>query len=610
MSLSAAFYTHAAAALGYAIFLALLAVRSERSRLTLFLGFAAAMTGGWALSWTFFDLGWLPAWVPLTASVLRDGSWLATVLAILSIGRETDGLWRRLAAAAAVVVAVDAAFRGQPAGTWNLRGHRGRLPAHPDRHHHSRLILVENLLRNVSSDEFWAVKSLGIGLVAVFVFNLVLGIPQFLTHMPDDGLIAAQPVVFLIVLPLFVVSAIRNPTLRLGIHSSRRVVFHTTTLVIAGILLQGTAVAAYYIRNYGGTTGTVLSVLLVFAALVAFAVAMTSGSVRSALRTLHQREFLQLQIRLSRRMAEIHPVALRLGRWRGCDARSAHAFRIDGQSRRRALVLSRTVEPVHAGRPLVVSHRACAVRPRRRSAENLRRRKHGLSRPDVRGRRRSGKAVARAVSFCLACDPLALPLDADGHRRPQSAARAQDAQLGRQQPDWPRFDAAAAYLVQEETAQALTDARQLEEFNKRIAFILHDIKNTIGQLSLIARNAEQFGDNKEFRKDMVLTIEHSVEKLHELLARLRGEAGALPSGAAEGTDLTALVADFVARKRAIGLGIAMSDTEHPPSWRFPTASFPQRARTCRDQCRGGHAIRRRSPCAHRKRRRPRARQCR
>jgi putative PEP-CTERM system histidine kinase len=121
----------------------------------------------------------------------------------------------------------------------------------------------------------------------------------------------------------------------------------------------------------------------------------------------------------------------------------------------------------------------------------------------------------------------------------------------------------AVYLVQEETALALADARQLEEFNKRIAFILHDIKNTIGQLSLIARNAGQFGHNEEFRKDMVVTIEHSVEKLHELLARLRGEAGALPSGVADGIDLTGLVADFVARKCGMGLGIVMDDTPAP-----------------------------------------------
>jgi len=63
-----------------------------------------------------------------------------------------------------------------------------------------------------------------------------------------------------------------------------------------------------------------------------------------------------------------------------------------------------------------------------------------------------------------------------------------------------------AYLVQEETAQSLADARQLEEFNKRFAFIVHDIKNTIGQLSLLVRNAAQYGHEPEFRADMITTL--------------------------------------------------------------------------------------------------------
>jgi signal transduction histidine kinase len=48
-----------------------------------------------------------------------------------------------------------------------------------------------------------------------------------------------------------------------------------------------------------------------------------------------------------------------------------------------------------------------------------------------------------------------------------------------------------------------------------------------------------------------------------LLARLRGEAGALPAAAAEGTNLTALIADFVARKRSIGVDLVMGDTDAP-----------------------------------------------
>jgi putative PEP-CTERM system histidine kinase len=123
----------------------------------------------------------------------------------------------------------------------------------------------------------------------------------------------------------------------------------------------------------------------------------------------------------------------------------------------------------------------------------------------------------------------------------------------------------AAYLMQEETAQALADARQLEEFNKRFAFILHDTKNTIGQLSLLVRNVEEFGHNEEFRKDMTATLRHAVEKLQGLLGQLRGDPIAHKperKSVAE-IDLNAVVAGFVHDKRKIGLDIVMSESATP-----------------------------------------------
>ena len=54
--------------------------------------------------------------------------------------------------------------------------------------------------------------------------------------------------------------------------------------------------------------------------------------------------------------------------------------------------------------------------------------------------------------------------------------------------------------------EALANAQRFEEFNRRFAFILHDIKNLVSQLSLLARNAERHADNPEFRADMVATL--------------------------------------------------------------------------------------------------------
>ena len=62
--------------------------------------------------------------------------------------------------------------------------------------------------------------------------------------------------------------------------------------------------------------------------------------------------------------------------------------------------------------------------------------------------------------------------------------------------------------------------RQFDEFNRRFAFVLHDIKNIVSQLSLVARNAERHADNPEFRADMVETLQGSVARMNALLARL------------------------------------------------------------------------------------------
>jgi len=97
----------------------------------------------------------------------------------------------------------------------------------------------------------------------------------------------------------------------------------------------------------------------------------------------------------------------------------------------------------------------------------------------------------------------------------------------RRQLDWEDFDLlrtaghqAASSLAEALGQEALSHAQRFEEFNRRFAFILHDIKNLVSQLSLVARNAERHADNPEFRADMVATLRSSVGKMNELLARL------------------------------------------------------------------------------------------
>ena len=69
------------------------------------------------------------------------------------------------------------------------------------------------------------------------------------------------------------------------------------------------------------------------------------------------------------------------------------------------------------------------------------------------------------------------------------------------------------------------DASRFDEFNRRMAFVMHDIKNLASQMSLLAANAQKHADNPAFRADMLVTLRNSSEKLSALLARL-GRYGA------------------------------------------------------------------------------------
>jgi putative PEP-CTERM system histidine kinase len=78
----------------------------------------------------------------------------------------------------------------------------------------------------------------------------------------------------------------------------------------------------------------------------------------------------------------------------------------------------------------------------------------------------------------------------------------------------------ASYLMEARAQEALADAQRFDEFNRRFAFIVHDIKNLVSQLSLTARNAERHADKPEFRADMIETLRSSAEKMNALLTRL------------------------------------------------------------------------------------------
>jgi putative PEP-CTERM system histidine kinase len=343
-------------------------------------------------------------------------------------------------------------------------------------------------------------------------------------------------------------------------------VFQTTALIGVGVMLQGAAIAAYYVRVYGGDNATVLSIVVGFSSIVVILVAIGSASVRSRLRgyinenlfsykfdyrlewekfirALTVRESSNVQLHVLRTLAELLDSpggGLWILRERWHQFLPVANWSMGEPDLSPIAIDDPCLAEFDDGKHAYLELTGAQASPAARVWREL----HPAAWLVVPLRYRE-----KLIGIALIHRPRA---ERELDWEDENLISLMALQL-------------AAYLVQEETIQALADARQLEEFNKRFAFILHDTKNAIGQLSLLVRNVEQFGHDEEFRKDMVLTLRHSVDKLQGLLAQLRGDAGAkVPEAAsAHRIDVAELVGNFVSEKRKMGLNVVVSDDAAP-----------------------------------------------
>ncbi len=136
--------------------------------------------------------------------------------------------------------------------------------------------------------------------------------------------------------------------------------------------------------------------------------------------------------------------------------------------------------------------------------------------------------------------------------------------------DWEDFDLLrvvgqqlASYIAEHNGQSALLEASRFDEFNRRIAFVMHDIKNLASQLALLARNAERHADKPAFRKDMLVTLTNAADKLNALLARL-SRYGASGVQRIEAIDAAEVIAAVAARYGGAGADCPVHVTQSQP----------------------------------------------
>jgi putative PEP-CTERM system histidine kinase len=103
-------------------------------------------------------------------------------------------------------------------------------------------------------------------------------------------------------------------------------------------------------------------------------------------------------------------------------------------------------------------------------------------------------------------------------------------------------------LLNARLAEQLAAARELEALNRVASFLLHDLKNCVSMLSLVAQNAETVGADPAFQRDAFKTVGESIRKMRVLIERLSH----LPKGLElrlVAVDLNGLVSEIVGQAR-------------------------------------------------------------
>jgi putative PEP-CTERM system histidine kinase len=114
---------------------------------------------------------------------------------------------------------------------------------------------------------------------------------------------------------------------------------------------------------------------------------------------------------------------------------------------------------------------------------------------------------------------------------------------------------AASFLAQLQASESLLEARKFDAFNRMSAFVVHDLKNLVAQLSLMLKNAKRHSSNPEFQADMLRTVEHVVTRMNALMLQLR--TGTQPVDSPRPLDLGMLVRRVSAAKADLRVPISL-----------------------------------------------------
>ncbi len=416
------------------------------------------------------------------------------------------------------------------------------------------LVLVEQLFRNVTEDSQWNIKPLCLGLAGAALFDVYLYSQGVLFNRLDTDALSIRGAVHTLMVPLLVLASTRRNNWISKIQISRKAAFHSATLLIAGVYLIFVSGVGYYVRFFGGEWGRALQLGMIFLALLLLIVLALSGSVRAKLKVFLGKHFFRYRydyreewLRFTQTLSgQNSPQQMGQQVVRGLAdllESPGGGLWMKNRGEKSFSQVARWNQPESPARedadsPLCQFLISSGWVINLEEFRSFSRRYGALTLP----------AWLQDVEQAWLIVPLTASKDLIGF---VILARART----RVEVNWEVNDLlktagrqAASFLAQMQATEALLEVRKFDAFNRMSAFVVHDLKNIVTQLALMMKNAQRHSQNPEFQRDMLLTVENSLDRMRQLMLQLR--EGATPPGTAVGVDLC----EIVDRMRALADG--------------------------------------------------------
>jgi len=560
MQLSVGFILYSASTLTYLVLMGFVFASWRKKYTGRALSLAATLSFCWSLSIVCqFNLDWPSFETRVSLEVLRNSAWFFFLLRTLGVTKDSlvnskESSIRYLTLIALMITLIPLAMLAL--SRLNIQNVSDRIEIGSNFLTFFLiatifgLVLVEQVLRNTRAEKQWHIKFLGLGVGALFAYDFCLYSDALLFNRISPILWDARGAVNIFAVPLIIISSQRSRAQPLKFNLSREFMFHSTALLGTGLYLLIMSIAGYYIRIFGGTWGSVIQAVFFITALIILLVIVFSGKIRARFRVYVSRNFFNYKydyrtewVRITQTLSQEgdEPLSQRVIRSLANIVQSSGGHLWLESDAGNFVLADRTSLPspsisLEPGKSVFCeflrnSQWVIDIEELRRDPDLY----NHLVLPDWLTQLNSAWLVVPLMlhqslyGFVVIKSPSSThSLNWEDHDLIKIAGRQ-----------------AASYIAQEQATLALSQAREFQAFNQMSAFVVHDIKTLIAQLSLLVNNAEKHKTNPAFIDDMIKTTDHSVKKMTHLLAQFKNGDS---SEASQTINLKKLLADIIVSK--------------------------------------------------------------